>query len=74
MFHSHPSIPSIADACRDGTFFVADGYCNSRVVKFSKDGKYLGEAAFKDGQVGREQEGGKDGQVGQECQTLCMAA
>lgn len=41
-----------ADACRDGTFFVADGYCNSRLVKFSKDGKYLGEAAFKEGQVG----------------------
>ena len=45
-------MPLTADACRDGTFFVADGYCNSRIVKFSKDGKYLGEAAFQDGQVG----------------------
>jgi len=27
----------------DGTVFVSDGYCNSRVVKFSADGKYLGE-------------------------------
>ena len=25
----------------DGTFFVADGYVNTRVVKFDKDGKYL---------------------------------
>ncbi len=38
--------------CRDGTFLVADGYCNSRIVKFSKEGKYLGEAAVKDGMVG----------------------
>jgi peptidylamidoglycolate lyase len=25
----------------DGTFFVSDGYVNTRVVKFDKDGKYL---------------------------------
>lgn len=25
----------------DGTMFVADGYVNSRVVKFTKNGKYL---------------------------------
>jgi hypothetical protein len=25
----------------DGTFFVADGYANTRVVKFDKNGKYL---------------------------------
>jgi peptidylamidoglycolate lyase len=25
----------------DGTFFVGDGYVNTRVVKFDKDGKYL---------------------------------
>ena len=25
----------------DGTFFVADGYTNTRVVKFDKNGKYL---------------------------------
>ena len=24
----------------DGTIFVADGYCNSRVVRFSPSGKY----------------------------------
>ena len=27
----------------DGTFFVTDGYINTRVVKFSKDGEYLME-------------------------------
>ena len=26
---------------KDGTFFVSDGYTNTRVVKFDKDGKYL---------------------------------
>jgi peptidylamidoglycolate lyase len=25
----------------DGTFFISDGYTNTRVVKFDKDGKYL---------------------------------
>ena len=25
----------------DGTFFISDGYINTRVVKFDKDGKYL---------------------------------
>ncbi len=29
----------------DGTVFVSDGYCNNRVVKFSADGRFLGEAA-----------------------------
>ncbi len=38
---------------RDGTFFVADGYCNSRVVKYSKDGKFMAAAPVNGGQVGR---------------------
>lgn len=25
----------------NGDFYVADGYCNSRVMKFNKDGKFL---------------------------------
>ena len=36
----------------DGTFFVADGYANTRVVKFDKNGKYLmawGEAGRNSG-------------------------
>jgi len=26
-----------------GEFFVADGYCNSRIMKFDKDGKLLSQ-------------------------------
>jgi peptidylamidoglycolate lyase len=37
----------------DGTFFVADGYANTRVVKFDKDGKYL-LAWGKKGDNGKE--------------------
>jgi sugar lactone lactonase YvrE len=31
----------------DGDFFVADGYVNSRVVHYSKDGEYLGQWGAK---------------------------
>ena len=33
--------PTMIDWLPDGTFFVSDGYANSRVVKFSKEGKPL---------------------------------
>ena len=33
--------PTMIDWLPDGTFFVADGYGNTRVVKFNKDGKPL---------------------------------
>jgi hypothetical protein len=33
--------PTMIDWLPDGTFFVSDGYANSRVVKFNKDGKPL---------------------------------
>ena len=29
----------VAVSERTGDFFVADGYCNSRILKFSSDGK-----------------------------------
>ena len=32
---------SVAVSEATGTFFVADGYCNSRILKFNKDGKLL---------------------------------
>ena len=32
---------SVAVSESTGDFFVADGYCNSRVMKFNKDGKLL---------------------------------
>ena len=37
----------------DGSFYVADGYANTRVVKFDKDGKYIkawGEKGTNEGQ------------------------
>jgi hypothetical protein len=33
--------PTFIEWLPDGTFFVADGYVNTRVVKFDKNGKYL---------------------------------
>ena len=32
---------AVAVSQTTGDFFVADGYCNSRVMKFNKDGKLL---------------------------------
>ena len=32
---------SLAVSEATGTFFVADGYCNSRILKYNKDGKLL---------------------------------
>jgi peptidylamidoglycolate lyase len=37
----HFNRPTMIDWLPDGTFFVSDGYANSRVVKYSKDGKPL---------------------------------
>ena len=38
---THFARPADIDWLPDGTFFVADGYINRRVVKFDKDGKFL---------------------------------
>jgi peptidylamidoglycolate lyase len=32
----------VAVSSKTGEIFVADGYCNSRIMKFSADGKFLG--------------------------------
>ena len=32
--------PTDVAVMTDGTFFVADGYCNSRVIRFDPDGKF----------------------------------
>ena len=37
----HFGLPADIAFLPDGTFFVADGYLNSRIVKFDKNGKYL---------------------------------
>lgn len=37
----HFNLPTDVAVANDGSFYVSDGYGNSRVVKFSKEGKYL---------------------------------
>lgn len=39
--------PTKVAVASDGHFFVADGYCNSRVMKFDPAGKYIGEFGKK---------------------------
>ncbi|GLU44100.1 peptidyl-alpha-hydroxyglycine alpha-amidating lyase family protein [Allomuricauda sp. NBRC 101325] len=39
----HFNLPTDVAVSSDGSFYVSDGYGNSRVVKFSKEGKYLFE-------------------------------
>ncbi len=38
--HSHFNLPTDVAVLSDGSFYVSDGYRNTRVVKFSADGKY----------------------------------
>ena len=48
----HFNRPTYLDWFPDGSFVVADGYNNARVVKFDKDGKYVtswGEARQQPG-------------------------
>lgn len=40
---THFNRPTFIAWLPEGTFFVADGYVNTRVVKFDRDGKYLME-------------------------------
>ena len=40
---AHFSLPTDIAIAHDGSFYVSDGYGNSRIVKFSKEGKYLFE-------------------------------
>ena len=39
----HFNLPTDVAVSPDGSFYVSDGYGNSRVIKFSKDGTYLFE-------------------------------
>ena len=39
----HFDLPTDVAVAIDGSFYVSDGYGNSRVIKFSKEGKYLFE-------------------------------
>jgi len=44
---SHFNLPTDIAVSQDGSFFVSDGYGNSRIVKFSKEGEYLFEWGSK---------------------------
>lgn len=44
---THFNYPTAVIVAKDGSFYVSDGYGNSRVVKFSADGKYLLEWGAK---------------------------
>ncbi|CAN5561269.1 peptidyl-alpha-hydroxyglycine alpha-amidating lyase family protein [soil metagenome] len=37
----HFNLPTDVAVAKDGSFYVSDGYGNSRIVKFSREGKYL---------------------------------
>ncbi|XP_037080398.1 peptidyl-glycine alpha-amidating monooxygenase B-like [Pollicipes pollicipes] len=41
-----PTDVAVAD---DGTIFVADGYCNSRIMIFNRDGRHLGSFGEREG-------------------------
>jgi peptidylamidoglycolate lyase len=38
---THFNMPTDVAVCRDGSFYVSDGYGNNRVIKYSSEGKYL---------------------------------
>ncbi|MFN0078361.1 MAG: peptidyl-alpha-hydroxyglycine alpha-amidating lyase family protein [Prosthecobacter sp.] len=38
--HAHFNLPTDVAVLRDGSFYVSDGYKNTRVIKFSADGKF----------------------------------
>lgn len=44
---SHFNMPSSIAFLPDGTFLVADGYVNGRIVKFDADGNYISEFGSK---------------------------
>lgn len=46
----HFNLPTDIAVTADGSFYVSDGYGNSRVIKFSKEGDYL----FEWGKLGNE--------------------
>ena len=47
----HFNLPTDVAVSYDGSFYVSDGYGNSRIIKFSKEGKYL----FEWGKFGNKQ-------------------
>ncbi len=48
----HFNLPTDVAVANDGSFYVSDGYGNSRIIKFSKEGKYLFEWGKKGNKPG----------------------
>ena len=58
---SHFALPTDVAVAPDGSFYVSDGYGNSRVLKFSKDGTFL----FEWGKNGPDHKLNKGDKVGE---------
>ena len=43
---NHFNLPTDIAVAKDGSFYVSDGYGNSRIIKFSKNGDYLFEWGY----------------------------
>lgn len=52
--NQHFCKPTDVAVMSDGQFFVADGYCNTRILKFSKDGTFLKKWGYSDGAIGAD--------------------
>lgn len=50
---THFNMPSDVAVAEDGSFFVSDGYGNSRIVKFSAEGNYLASWGSKGTEPGQ---------------------
>lgn len=48
----HFNLPTDVAIAKDGSFYVSDGYGNSRILKFQKEGKYLFEWGIKGDRAG----------------------
>src|SRR4051812_1687655 len=51
--HSHFNFPTDVAVLPDGSFYVSDGYRNTRIVKFSADGRYEFEWGGKGAEPGQ---------------------
>lgn len=49
----HLCQPSDVAVLKNGDFFVADGHCNSRVIKFAKNGTFISQLTSEDRRIPR---------------------
>jgi len=50
---AHFNMPTDIAVAKDGSFYVSDGYGNSRIMKFSADGKYISQWGSKGNKKGQ---------------------